>query len=534
MRAVISGVLCASPRIFKILPHLIKTKPNHNQTNMLNQNKNTQTQEANANSATNAASPILEASQHYNTWKEQQGSEIYINSSTRHHALILTMLIDRLTDEAILSYLSTEMGLSNAESLLEECREWSSAPRPEKIQSDNPSIQKKIYEKLLLLWESQMNFPATMEELEHWTPSVSFEFDYDAILADSENDDDEEEDDDDDDGIDTETIREILADRDEDDDDGETQMLRLILAGREEQEAKQSAKSKNSASNEPLLGAPQKKAMHALQSAYQVSIRAREMDDVSISPRTSCLMVAPSGAGKTFLAKSFAAQQKLPYMSINVSTWLLLGMKNEPENYTLVQLAAFVAQNDKGVIYLDEMDKLNGTSDWLTHLRMEIHNLLDAQLGGEILSGMNAKFQEKITMDDLEKLNEKLRKNFFIVGGGTWQDYWESQVSSGIGFNATEEVRVLDKTVLTQHISSELLQRFQQDLILMPPLNKEDFLILSKRVAEQISSSHIQDAETVQEQFLQAVKSGVDSAVKNKIGMRFIEECVSKALRQQK
>jgi len=274
--------------------------------------------------------------------------------------------------------------------------------------------------------------------------------------------------------------------------------------------------------------------MDALESAYQVSIRAREMDDVSIHPRTSCLMVAPSGSGKTFLAKSFASQQNRPYMSINVSTWLLLGSKTAAQNCTLVQLAAFVMLNDNGVIYLDEMDKLNGTSDWLSHLRMEIHNLLDAQLGGEILSGMNEKFQENMTMADLENLNEKLRKNFFIVGGGTWQDYWESQVSSGIGFNATEEVRVLDKSALTEHISSELLQRFQQDLILMPPLNKEDLLILSERVAEQISSSHIQDAGIVQEQFLQAVKSGVDSAVQNKIGIRFIEECVSKALRPQK
>jgi len=247
---------------------------------MLTQNKNTPSQEANAHSTAESTNPTLEVSQRYNAWKAQQGSEIYINSSRRHYALILTMLRNRLTDEGILSFLSDEMGLTDAGQLLEECRKWSSAPRPEKIQSDNPRIKQSIYANLLLIWESQMNFPNSMEELFYWSPSTSFEFDYDAVLEafinknheEKEEEEEEEKKGEVDNEIQTEAIRAFLDGRDEDDDDNEVSILRGILEHREKQEAEKAEKaekekklkkakeSKNAISAQPLLVAPPEKS----------------------------------------------------------------------------------------------------------------------------------------------------------------------------------------------------------------------------------------------------------------------------------
>ena len=48
---------------------------------------------------------------HYNTWKEQQDNSIYKETWRPHAPVILMMLLDRIKEKHILSYLRDELGL---------------------------------------------------------------------------------------------------------------------------------------------------------------------------------------------------------------------------------------------------------------------------------------------------------------------------------------------------------------------------------------------------------------------------------------
>lgn len=60
---------------------------------------------------------------------------------------------------------------------------------------------------------------------------------------------------------------------------------------------------------------------------------------------------------------------------LNVSSWQPLGSKTQTNAWDVI--VNFVENNERGIIVLDELDKLDSGADWLGYIQLEIHDLLD-------------------------------------------------------------------------------------------------------------------------------------------------------------
>jgi len=259
---------------------------------------------------------------------------------------------------------------------------------------------------------------------------------------------------------------------------------------------------------------------------------------IDLRPRTHTLICAPSGAGKSHIMRELGNILKVRVLSLNVSTWQPIGSSSN--NYTWNHIVDFLKENDRGIVVLDELDKLDGVSDWLNFVLLEIHDLLDGIIpmpvdvrkeSGEdedlwIESDEDSSLKNMKYRSDLQK---KLRTRVFIVGGGAWQSLWQKEdgEQNRIGFIAgavSENVDIkIDHKLLQASIASELLKRFRYEVLLMKPMGEIEYLQMLPEFLKSISID-------LREDFRNFAESQMSEAVKNKIGMRFFEEILTQAL----
>ena len=188
-----------------------------------------------------------------------------------------------------------------------------------------------------------------------------------------------------------------------------------------------------------------------------------------LCPRLKPLIVGPSGVGKTFLARLLAEELKLPILRLCFGGWLVTGAKDGPP--TLSAVANFVKKHEQGIIYLDELDKCRAGfgSDWQTSMIQELFGLLDGTLQ---------------TSDWPESLRHRLNTRFFFLGAGTWQEIWTATRSVGFGGNGEatswEAASVTARITETRAIPEELLFRFNDGLVVIPPMSAQEL----QRMAE--------------------------------------------------
>jgi len=103
---------------------------------------------------------------------------------------------------------------------------------------------------------------------------------------------------------------------------------------------------------------------------------------LQLKPRTHTLICAPSGAGKSFLMGQLGQLLGVKVLHLNISTWQPYSAKSG--NYTWDVIVKFLQENEKGIILLDELDKLDGDSDWSQFIRLEVHELLDGRILSEV------------------------------------------------------------------------------------------------------------------------------------------------------
>lgn len=127
-----------------------------------------------------------------------------------------------------------------------------------------------------------------------------------------------------------------------------------------------------------------------------------------------------------------------------------------------------------------------------------------------------------------EELQQKLQTRFFIVGGGAWQKLWETDdVKPSMGFlpDPSEDGSEVEPSTkdLKSSIQPELLKRFRSEVLVMQPMTKEDYQLLIPKFAECLPAMR-------QANFIKLAEAGIETAVKEQLGMRFFEEILTRSI----
>lgn len=127
---------------------------------------------------------------------------------------------------------------------------------------------------------------------------------------------------------------------------------------------------------------------------------------------------------------------------------------------------------------------------------------------------------------DKDILESKLKK-FFIVGGGAWQELWEpEETPKSMGFNPSSDtvkpVEISQKK-LQSSIQPELLRRFRAEVLVMTPLDEEDYKQLIAEFSKNLPKE-------IRQTFRELAHEGIENAVETNLGMRFFEETLTNTL----
>ena len=235
--------------------------------------------------------------------------------------------------------------------------------------------------------------------------------------------------------------------------------------------------------------------------------------------RTSTLIVAPSGTGKTHLAAALAAGMGVPYLYACVGGWMVMGSSSRGGSQTLPQICAFLRScrdSEGAIILLDEIDKLGDmtSSAWYSSVKLEVFQLLDGKLPGSLEGG-----DSELTSIEIAEAVKVLNTKTFVIAAGAFQDVWDNQNRSMIGFETADflDAVVPSQKELAARLGRELCQRFRSRILFMPPLKLADY----RHMLEQLSPGI---APALRRTFIRLGEQRIPEACRLMQGTRFVEE----------
>jgi hypothetical protein len=246
--------------------------------------------------------------------------------------------------------------------------------------------------------------------------------------------------------------------------------------------------------------------------------------ELPIKIRTNPLLVASTGVGKTFLVNRLAHELGLPLFCATAGDWILLCSSLRGAPPTLPLLYEFIEKNPKGIVYLDEIEKLahnDTTSDWSKCFQCELFSVLDRKIVSAVLKEESG---PKFNLT-AEKLAERFRHSMFVVAAGAWQSLWETKCDA-IGFadNADKNKNpVPTHADLAMSLRLEILNRCSKPLIL-PPLTDRDY----GSVFEELYFRLPADLQAILQR---PTQEQIAEAVQSKKGFRFFEELLAVGVR---
>jgi hypothetical protein len=227
-----------------------------------------------------------------------------------------------------------------------------------------------------------------------------------------------------------------------------------------------------------------------------------------IKPRLHGLVIGPSGSGKTHVVRAVAECENLPLFEQSAASWMPMGSRSEKSSAQ--KIADFVKANEKGIIYLDEVEKpfppdLSKTIPWERYCTDELMSLLDAKVGQwEHWS---------------ERLAKKLDKHFFIVLSGAWQAAYTMAYKAHALLGGTwGNLSIADSFLDSNHLPPELLNRISTNVIEVLPPNRDELTEMILRVQRDLDIN-VNAAEA---------KKVAKEITENRKGVRAVEEYLLK------
>ncbi len=228
--------------------------------------------------------------------------------------------------------------------------------------------------------------------------------------------------------------------------------------------------------------------------------------DWVIKPRLMPLVVAPSGHGKNWLIQGLAKKLDMEgaYLRVSPSSWIPQGAKVSSSTLSVIHKLILNSKQRRCILHVDELDKFGDIrQEWSRCCCEELFAVLDKDTNHHYIRSWK------------NEDRRAFQKSMFIIGSGTWQELWnQSQTSVGFG----PEKDAVDKNYFAaqKEIPQELLYRFCNDLVLIPPWKAED---LAEMV--EICGSNLPNG------VVELIESQSEEIISSRRGVRFIEDLIA-------
>ena len=283
----------------------------------------------------------------------------------------------------------------------------------------------------------------------------------------------------------------------------------------------------------------------AIYNHYKRLLQETTNDDVEIE-KSNIIMVGSTGTGKTLLARTIAKLLHVPFTIVDATVLTEAGYVGEDIESILTRLLQVadynVAEAEKGIVFIDEIDKIARKSDNPSITRdvsgEGVQQGLLKLLEGSVV---NVPPQGGRKHPDQKMIAVNTKNILFICGGAF--DGIEKKIAQRlnthvVGYGATQKNTLIDKGNLMQYIAPQDLKSFGlipeiigrlPILTSLQPLDREALRAILTEPKNSIIKQYVKLFEmdkvklTFQDEVLEYI---VDKAVEYKLGARGLRSIV--------